>query len=420
MKWYCSKCKKMHEEEELCPRFKQQLKDHPELLTEIANFTTVAGQHYLITSQALDEVAKGINKVAGTQLSYEGTHQFARDIQVFKRLSEEPFARSGVFASPENAKAYLDNVKKIAETKPGALTSFESKLTGYGQEVDWLRMKQGEISSLWQKSSLLNDNAAGIDGTTINRFTGKEISRTTIKASKNQMTSNSTAIRDVKEAIEKGTATEKDIIFGPKGTAEAAKKAGLKNPVVEKNTAEQIKASNQRLVKKIDSGEAFTNVTAQELGKKMAQGAIVGAVVSVTISSITNYMRYKNGELTREEVFREVSEETVKGAITGAATSVVSTLFLPAGPLGFIAGIGVGIYFNKACTNILDEIYGKGAYGAILDASGYVYGMTFNLAEYYEKIEKNNKITRKNIVEAEKIQQRIDRNFDIFEQMKGE
>lgn len=419
MKWYCNSCKKIHDDEELCPKYKKQLKEHPEWLAEAADFTTVAGQHYLITSQALDGVAKGVNKLAGTHLTYEGTHQFARDIQVFKRLSEEPFARSGVFSSPESAKAYLDNVRKVAEMKPGAMTSFESKLTGYSQEVDWLRMKKGELSSLWQKSSLLNDNAAGIDGNTINRFTGKEISRTTVKASKNQMTSSSTAIRDVKEAIEKGTATGKDIIFGPKGTAEAAKKAGLKNPVVEKNTAEQIRNSNNRQINKIDQGKAFTNVTAQELGKKMAQGAIVGAVINLTISSITNFMKYKNGEISGEEAFKEISKETINGAITGAATTAVS-IFLPAGPLGFIAGVAVGIYISKTCSNLLDEIYGEGAYGAILDASGYVYGMTFNLADYYEKIERNNRKTAKNIAEAEKIQQRIERNFDIFEQMKGE
>ena len=95
-------------------------------------------------------------------------------------------------------------------------------------------MKQGEVSNLWQKSTLLENNAPGVDGVTINRFTGKEISQTTIKASKNPMTSNSTGINDVKEAIQKGKATEKDIIFAPEGTEEVARKAGLKNPVIEK------------------------------------------------------------------------------------------------------------------------------------------------------------------------------------------
>ena len=198
MKWYCEKCKKFHEAEEMCPRIKAQLAKHPELLVEAANFATVAGEEVLITSQLLDKAAQGINKLVGTELSFEGTQQFARDIQVFKRLNSEPFSRSGAFSSPEAAKSYFENVLKVSETNTSALSSFEGKLTGYSQEVDWVRMKKGEISSLWQKSTLLENNAPGVDGVTVNRFTGKEISRTTIKASKNPMTSNSTGINDVK------------------------------------------------------------------------------------------------------------------------------------------------------------------------------------------------------------------------------
>lgn len=419
MKWYCEKCKKMHEDEEMCPKIKSQLAKHPEWLVEAANFTTVAGEEVLINSQLLDKAAQGINKLAGTNLSYEGTQQFARDIQVFKRLNEEPFSRAGVFSTPESAKAYFENVLKVSETKPKALSSFEGKLTGYAQEVDWVRTKQGEISRLLEKSTLLENNAPGVDGVTVNRFTGKEISRTTIKASKNPMTSNSTGINDVKEAIEKGTATEKDIIFAPEGTEEAARKAGLKNPVIEKNSTEQINNSNKRLEQKILDGQATTAPTLEQVGSKMAQGAIVGAAVAVTVSAITTYVRYKNGELDKKEAFEIVGEDTLKGALVGGAMGAV-TIFLPGGVIGFVAGMAIGVYFSKVCTNILDEIFGKGAYGAIMNASGYVYGMTFNLAEYYEKIELNNRRTRANISRANEVQTEIKSYFDYFEKMKGE
>lgn len=409
----------MHEDEEMCPKIKSQLAKHPEWLVEAANFTTVAGEEVLINSQLLNKAAQGINKLAGTNLSYEGTQQFARDIQVFKRLNEEPFSRAGVFSTPESAKAYFENVLKVSETKPKALSSFEGKLTGYAQEVDWVRTKQGEISRLLEKSTLLENNAPGVDGVTVNRFTGKEISRTTIKASKNPMTSNSTGINDVKEAIEKGTATEKDIIFAPEGTEEAARKAGLKNPVIEKNSTEQINNSNKRLEQKILDGQATTAPTLEQVGSKMAQGAIVGAAVAVTVSAITTYVRYKNGELDKKEAFEIVGEDTLKGALVGGAIGAV-TIFLPGGVIGFVAGMAIGVYFSKVCTNILDEIFGKGAYGAIMNASGYVYGMTFNLAEYYEKIELNNRRTRANISRANEVQTEIKSNFDYFEKMKGE
>lgn len=419
MSWYCEKCKKMHGEEELCPHIKMQLKKDPGLLEQVANFTSVAAQERLVSTQALNEVVKGVNKLAETNLTYEGTKQFARDIQVFKRLSEEPFSRSGVFSTPENAKNYFENVLEVAKEKPRALTSFESKLTGYAQEVDWLRMKKGEISNLVQKSSLLENNAPGVDGVTVNRFTGEEISRTTIKASKNAMTPNSTGIKDVKEAIEKGTATESDIIFGPEGTKEAAQKAGLKNQVVEKNSAEQIQESNKRLENKILDGQAITTPTFEQISEKVVQGAVVGAAVAVTVSTITTYIRYRNGEVTIEQAFADVSEDTMKGTLVGGAMGAV-TIFLPAGSIGFVAGVAIGVYLNKACINILDEIYGKGAYGEILNASGYVYGMTINLASYYEKIEKNNRETKRLVRQSNEIQKSVDKKFDQFEKLKGE
>lgn len=419
MNWYCTKCKKTHRDNELCPLIKKQLKEHPNWLKDSADFTIVAGEYALVTSQTLDQVAQQINRLSGTKLTYEGTHQFARDIQVFKRLNEEPFSRSGVFSTPENAKTYFENVLKISKDKPRALSSFESKLTGYSQETDWLRMTHGKLSSLLEKSSLLNNNAPGVDGITINRFTGKEISRTTIKASKNTFTPNSTGIKDVQKAIEKGYATENDIIFGPVGIKKAAEEAGLKNPVIEKNTVEQIRASNQRLERKIMNEQATNAVTSSQLTSKMLQGSIVGAAIGLTVSSLTNFVRYKNGELLRDEAFREISEDTVKGAITGNTLTAV-TIFIPGGAIGFVAGVAIGLYIDKVCSNILDEIYGKGAYGAILDSSGYVCGLTFNLEEYYQKIQKNNLATKNNINYAKNIQNQIQQEFNIFEQMKGE
>lgn len=417
MQWYCENCKTFHEDNELCPKIKIDLKNHPEWIDEAAKFTTVAGEESLVTSQALNSTAEGINNLFGTKLSYEGTQQFGRDIQVFKRLNEEPFSKLGVFASPETAKAYVENVVEVAKDNPRALTSFESKITGYSQEVDWLRMKQGQISSLWERSNLLSNNAAGIDGVTVSKFNGKTISRTTVKASINPMTKSSTGIQDVKKAIEKGTASEKDIIFGPEGTEQAARKAGLTNPVQGKNTVEQIRKSNKNFEDKIIKRQATVSPTMQQVGEKAAQGMIVGAAVSLTISAITTYVKYKNGELTLEEAFRDVSEEGLKGAAVGGALGAI-TIFLPEGVIGFVGGMAVGIYIDTTCSNILDEIYGKGAFGEILSASGYVYGMTYNLAEYYQMIEENNNKTNARVSATRDIHRTIENNFEAFEKMK--
>ena len=69
---YCEQCRDFHEENDLCPKYKEQLKQHPEWLGEVANFATVAAQYQLITSQSLNGVAQAVNKIVGTNLSYEG------------------------------------------------------------------------------------------------------------------------------------------------------------------------------------------------------------------------------------------------------------------------------------------------------------------------------------------------------------
>jgi len=282
------------------------------------------------------------------------------------------------------------------------MQGLEKKLTGTSQEVDWLRMKQGEMKNLVQKSELLNGNAAGVDGTTVNRFTGKEISRTTIKATVDDKQGVQNSVKKIQEAVEKGNANQDDIIFGTKGTKNAAEKIDLKNKVIEKNTTKDIQNSNERLKTKIQNGKAVTRITGAEVAQKVAQGAVIGAVVGLTLSSLTNYIRYKKGQISIKEAFTEIGEDTAKGALIGGAISGL-TLFLPGGPLGFVAGMAIGMYLNAALTNILDEIFGKGAYKKILIASGYVMGNAASLVETIEKLEKDeqkishtrNKIGRK-------------------------
>lgn len=435
MRWYCEKCKMIHEEDELCPRIKEQLKREPQLFVEAVNFTTIAAQETLITSQALEGVAKGVNRIAGTKLSYEGTQQFARDIQVFKRLNEEAFVRSGVFASSESAQQYLNNATE------GQMKNLVAKINGSGQEVDWLRFEQGKLSSLFQKSELLNKNAVGVDGVTYNRFTGNEITRVTVKATQSNSGLN-TNVQQVVKAAKLGRLDPNETVFGVQGTEEALAKKLTKEiayaesqgdmqlanrlretkdniKVVEYNTPEGVQEDNIRMTDKIKSGEAVASPTLRQVGEKALQGAVVGAAVSLTVSAITNYVRFKNGQLTAREAFSEISEETIKGALVGGAMGAI-TIFLPGGVVGFVSGLAIGIYINKTCSNILDEIYGKGAYGAILNASGYVYGMSLNLADHYEKIRRSNNNTNANLHKVYDNRKQIDKNFEVFESMKEE
>jgi NhaP-type Na+/H+ or K+/H+ antiporter len=65
------------------------------------------------------------------------------------------------------------------------------------------------------------------------------------------------------------------------------------------------------------------------------------------------------------------------------------TLFLPAGGVGIVAGCAIGIYLSASLKNILDEIFGKGAYREILIAGGYTMGTAMNLAEALQQFKRD-------------------------------
>ncbi|WP_404405126.1 hypothetical protein [Jeotgalibacillus malaysiensis] len=432
---YCSMCKAIHKNDELCPCYKVQLEKNPHLLGEAANFTSIAAQHHLISSQALDGVARSVNKIIGSNLAYEGTHQYVRDVQVFKQLNVDAFNKSGVFSSAEQAKQYINQATK------GQLDNLTRKLNGTGQEIDWLRMKQEQVSSLFQKSNLLGEgmtNAPGVDGVTINRFTGEQISRTTIKAA--QGTDGlGRNVNDVLKALKKGTLNPGDLVTGVNGTEKALDKALTQNiekainmgdidyaeklrqaknqlKVSEINTHEGVKSSTGRLKDKMLSGDAHSTLTSQEIANKAFQGAVIGAAVGFTVSGIKNYLKFKNGEISREEAFKEVGVDSLKGAMVGSAVSTAS-LFIPGGAIGLVAGMAIGIYLNKTVSNLLDEIFGKGAALSILHSAGYIYGMSVNLHSYISRIQKDHiKITNDRKIIQEEIK-KIDNNFTKFDDM---
>lgn len=435
MEYYCRKCKKLHRSDELCPKHMKQLRDNPQLLVDAANFTTIAGQYHLIASQTLDTVATSINNILGTNLAYEGTHQYIRDIQVFKQLDIDAYCKSGVFSNAENAYEYLKNATR------GQYQMLGNKLSGTGQEIDWLRWKQGKFDSLFQRPELLGGditNAAGIDGVTIHRLTGETVERVSVKSVIDAKNLN-TNIKDVYEALRKGTLAPNDTLFGVDGTihqfygtidkeiskaievgntdyAKVLQEAKSNLKIEEMNTPNDVIQSRDRLLDKIANHQAYSDLSIQQVASRTLNGAIVGAAVSFTVSSISTYLRYRSGELDERECFIEIGEDSVKGALVGGMMAP-TTLFLPAGAVGVVAGMAIGFYLNQTCRNILDEVYGKGAYLMILDSSGFIYGMTKNLEDCIEKIDKDQTLFNQNIDKVKKYQKKIDKNIDEFNKL---
>ena len=403
---YCERCKNLHGKEELCSDLKNQLQNDPNLISEAMNFTNLAAQHQLISTQALDGVAMSINKIANTGLTFEGSKQCARDIQVFQQLNVDAFKNSGVFNEPKLAQRYVQSGGTSIEN------NLKRKLTGTAQEVDWLRNRKGSLTRIFEKAKLVGEetaNAPGIDGMVKNRITGKESGVSVKNSISNKGLG--TNVRDVLKAIDKGTINPDDRIVGTKGTKNSVEKMLNKNidkvvkegnqelleklkiakdemKVQEIGNFEDAKNSTERLTNKVKSGEAYSRINSKMVAKQTSNGGATGAAVSASTARISNYLKDKKGEITREKAFSEIGQETCSGAIIGSAMGGLS-LFFPPGAIGFAAGIAVGMYVSKTTENVMNEVFGKGAFEQILHSSGYIYGTTMNLKTLLNEIEIN-------------------------------
>lgn len=410
---YCERCKEVHDTNDLCEDMKKQLADNPKLFSEAMEFANVAAQYQLVSSQALDGVAQTVNKVARTNWAFEGSKQAARDIQVFNQMKVDSFKNSGVFNNSETLQTYLNHGGENIEK------NLRRKLTGTAQEIDWLRDRRGSLARIYEKTKLIGGetaNAPGIDGVTQNRFTGV----TKGVSVKNSISNKGlgTNVSDVLEALKKGTLQPDDIVVGTDGTKQSVAKMIEKNitkatqegntellnklnaakeklKVQEIGNFDKAKVSSDRLLDKAKKGQGATTITAKEVGKQVRNGAVIGAVVGCGISTITNYLKYKNGEISKEEAFTNVGLETASGATIGGVMAGAS-LFFPAGVLGFVAGIGVGMYVSAATKNLLSEIFGKGAFEQILHSSGFIYGNAVNLGDLLETVMKNEREINEN------------------------
>ncbi|AID03031.1 hypothetical protein BE24_12345 [Staphylococcus xylosus] len=426
---YCERCKEVHETTELCNDFKKQLQNDPSLINEAMNFTNLAAQHQLISTQVLDEVAMSINKIANTSLTFEGSKQCARDIQVFQQLNVDAFKNSGVFNEPKLAQRYVQSGGTSIEN------NLKRKLTGTAQEVDWLRNRKGSLTRIFEKAKLVGEetaNAPGIDGVVENRFTGLKKGVSVKNSISNKGLG--TNVRDVLKAIDKGTINPDDIIVGTDGTKNSVTKMLEKNiekatregnsellgklkdargklKVKEIGNFEKSKNSTERLFNKAKNGKAYNSINRKVITKQMRNGGVIGAAVSFSTASISNYLKYKNGEITREKAFSEIGQETCSGAIIGSAMGGLS-LFFPPGAIGFVAGIAVGMYVSKTTQNVMNEVFGKGAFEQILHTSGYIYGTTMNLKTLLSEIEMNENKINENHTNMRYLEKNINRKSE--------
>ena len=114
------------------------------------------------------------------------------------------------------------------------------------------------------------------------------------------------------------------------------------------------------------------------LGGTLAQvgkGAVLGAVIYVGTSALSNYSRYKAGEIDYDEYANAVVKDGTKGAILGGSMAAINVgVQYAATTIGVAAPITIPVMLviGVALRKVVDPMFGDGQYAEVLS------GMQFN------------------------------------------
>ena len=298
--------------------------------------------------------------VNGIPYVYEGTHRFIQDIKTAQVLQDK--FPNMPYNSSDGFQAWLnERLNGSANSEANAL----NRLIGDAGEVEFVESMRGQLQSLFTKTDFVRDanghtpsNTPGIDAIEINRFTGNLINEYQVKT----LRSDESIGKVLSDFLNNKHYDPNVTLVGPKELIEEAKRQGISNPTKVMGSLEDNAKRAQELKDKVQSGDMATELTANEVIGKVAGGVVVGAAISITISSFFNYLAYKKGEISREELLKALGKDGAKGAICGGALAGLS-LFIPGGIIGF----GIGMTVGTGLRRIIDDAFGDGTFAKALD-----------------------------------------------------
>jgi hypothetical protein len=126
-------------------------------------------------------------------------------------------------------------------------------------------------------------------------------------------------------------------------------------------------------------GNIDIGVTLSGSLKQIGNGALIGAVVSVGMSSIVNFSKYKKGEISGTDYANILLQDSLKGGLTGgsmAAINIPVQLAAKAIGVGMPVTLPVMIIVGFGLRKIIDPIFGEGDYKNIINEMVYTNDIT--------------------------------------------
>jgi len=152
---------------------------------------------------------------------------------------------------------------------------------------------------------------------------------------------------------------------------------------------------------------------ARSLSKTTFPSGTIALAYGITRSTITNFMKYKNGAISKNEMEKSISKDAIKGGLVTCSLAVIPFSKTAA---GVAATVGVAIYLDAVCTNVLEEVFGEGFYEELLTAEGCVLGATKNFGEMLKEFESNVLETQKNINKSNELLRKFSSEKNALEE----
>jgi len=309
---------------------------------------------------------------AGAKVFADGV-QYVDDVGFWRWFTEGPVQAPVVDGVPLPL-TDAESIRRWASsfTDTNRARGFETLLRGRGAEYDFVRSHQHDPieflkGHLWRHASAAEDRL-GVDAVRESIFGPDETHQLKMGLSeqgssvnlRRYMPSGSQPVDvvDVNEGIAKWRESENG--------RQAIVAREDAHPNVQTSVSDnELRVAGQRRVDEAQRGHATPKVTFEGAATQVGRGALIGAVVSVGVSTAVNFGRYRRGEIDGATFGNLMLEDSARGALTGgsiAAVNIPVQLAAQALGLGNPVTIPVMIVVGAGIRYVIDPMFGRGAY----------------------------------------------------------
>lgn len=189
----------------------------------------------------------------------------------------------------------------------------------------------------------------------------------------------------VKTSLANPVAIAKDLLSYPENTKFAVNQSvydkaielGIpKERFVKVVSDEQVKSVSEQRMNDASTGNVDVGVSLEGALREIGKGAVIGAVLYVGVSAISNYRKYKSGQMSYDEFAERLLKDGAKGGIMGGTMSAVNVgVQWSLVQLGLGAGnpiaIPVMIVISYGLKKIIDPMFKDGSYAETLSRMKY-------------------------------------------------